>query len=57
VGVQPRRQDLGDRARDAAGEDQRPGLTPGATVQFRYLAVTPKGGQGDWSAAVSLLVK
>jgi cell pole-organizing protein PopZ len=32
------------------------GLTPGATVQFRYLAVT-KAGQGDWSAPVSLLVK
>jgi hypothetical protein len=33
------------------------GLPVGTTVQFRYLAVTPKGGQGDWSAAVSLLVK
>jgi predicted phage tail protein len=33
------------------------GLPSGTTVQFRYLAVTPKGGQGDWSAAVSLLVK
>ncbi len=32
------------------------GLTAGATVQFRYLAVT-KAGQGDWSAPVSLLVK
>jgi cell pole-organizing protein PopZ len=32
------------------------GLTPGSTVQFRYLAVT-KTGQGDWSPAVSLLVK
>jgi hypothetical protein len=32
------------------------GLTSGATVQFRYLAVT-KTGQGDWSAPVSLLVK
>jgi hypothetical protein len=32
------------------------GLTPGATVQFRYLAVT-KAGQGDWSAPVSLIVK
>ena len=33
------------------------GLPAGTTVQFRYLAVTPKGGQGDWSQAVSLLVK
>jgi hypothetical protein len=33
------------------------GLPAGTTVQFRYLAVTPKGGQGDWSPAVSLLVK
>jgi len=33
------------------------GLPTGSTVQFRYLAVTPKGGQGDWSQAVSLLVK
>jgi hypothetical protein len=33
------------------------GLPSGTTVQFRYLAVTPKGGQGDWSPAVSLLVK
>jgi hypothetical protein len=32
------------------------GLTPGSTVQFRYLAVT-KTGQGDWSQPVSLLVK
>jgi hypothetical protein len=32
------------------------GLTSGATVQFRYLAVT-KTGQGDWSAPVSLLVR
>jgi hypothetical protein len=32
------------------------GLTSGATMQFRYLAVT-KTGQGDWSAPVSLLVK
>jgi hypothetical protein len=33
------------------------GLPSGTTVQFRYLAVTPKGGQGDWSPAVALLVK
>jgi hypothetical protein len=33
------------------------GLPAGTTVQFRYLAVTPKGGQGNWSAAVALLVK
>jgi hypothetical protein len=33
------------------------GLPSGTTVQFRYLAVTPKGGQGDWSPAVSMLVK
>jgi hypothetical protein len=33
-----------------------PGLTPGSTVQFRYRAVT-KTGEGDWSQAVSLIVK
>ncbi len=33
-----------------------PGLTPGATVQFKYRAVT-KTGEGDWSQAVSLIVK
>ena len=33
------------------------GLPAGTTVQFRYRTVTPKGGQGDWSAAVSLFVK
>ena len=33
------------------------GLPAGTMVQFRYLTVTPKGGQGDWSPAVSLLVK
>jgi hypothetical protein len=33
-----------------------PGLTPGATVQFRYRTVTPKAGQGDWSQAVQLLI-
>jgi len=26
-------------------------------VQFRYRAVTAKGGQGDWSQPTSLLVK
>ncbi len=33
-----------------------PGLTPGATVQFRYRTVTPKAGQGDWSQSVQLLI-
>ncbi len=33
------------------------GLPAAATVQFRYLAVTPKGGQGDWSQPVSLIVQ
>jgi hypothetical protein len=33
-----------------------PGLTPGSTVQFKYRAVT-KTGEGDWSQAVSLIVK
>jgi hypothetical protein len=33
------------------------GLPVGTTVQFRYLAVTAKGGQGDWSQATLLLVK
>jgi hypothetical protein len=32
------------------------GLTPGATVQFRYRPVT-KVGEGDWSQTVVLLVK
>ncbi len=32
------------------------GLTPGATVQFRYRAVT-KAGEGDWSQPVSLLIQ
>jgi hypothetical protein len=32
------------------------GLTSGATVQFRYRAVT-KAGEGDWSQTVVLLVK
>ena len=31
------------------------GLTPGATIQFRYRPVT-KTGEGDWSQSVSLLV-
>jgi hypothetical protein len=33
-----------------------PGLTPGATVLFRYRAVT-KTGEGDWSQSQSLIVK
>ncbi len=33
------------------------GLPAGTMVQFRYLAVTPKGGQGNWSQPLSLLVK
>jgi hypothetical protein len=33
------------------------GLASGTTVQFRYRAITPKTGAGDWSAAVSLLVQ
>jgi hypothetical protein len=33
-----------------------PGLTPGATVQFRYRPVT-KTGEGDWSQPVSLILK
>ena len=33
-----------------------PGLTPASTVQFKYRAVT-KTGEGDWSQAVSLIVK
>jgi hypothetical protein len=33
------------------------GLPSGTTVQFRYLSVTPKGGQGNWSQPLSLLVK
>jgi len=32
------------------------GLTPGATVVFRYRAVT-KTGEGDWSQSVSLIIK
>ena len=33
------------------------GLPTATAVQFRYLAVTPKGGQGDWSAPLTLVVK
>ncbi len=33
------------------------GLPSATVVQFRYLAVTPKGGQGNWSQPLSLLVK
>jgi len=33
------------------------GLPSAATTMFRYRAITPKGGAGDWSAPVSLLVK
>ncbi len=33
-----------------------PGMTPGATVTFRYRPVT-KAGEGDWSQPTSLLVK
>jgi hypothetical protein len=34
------------------------GLTPGSSVQFRYRAVTPKGGAGDWSLPITMpLVK
>jgi hypothetical protein len=33
------------------------GLPVATTVQFRVLAVTPKGGQGDWSQPVSLVVR
>jgi hypothetical protein len=32
------------------------GLTPGASVQFKYRPVT-KTGEGDWSQSVSLIVK
>ena len=32
------------------------GLTPGATVQFRYRPVT-RTGEGDWSQTIVLLVK
>jgi hypothetical protein len=32
------------------------GLTPGATVLFRYRAVT-KAGEADWSQPVSLLIQ
>jgi hypothetical protein len=33
-----------------------PGLTPGATVEFRYRPVT-KAGEGNWSQTVQLIVK
>jgi len=33
------------------------GLTPGASVQFRYRPVTPKGGEGDWSHSLPLIVR
>jgi len=32
------------------------GLTPGATVQFRYRPVT-RAGEGDWSQTIVMLVK
>jgi hypothetical protein len=32
------------------------GLTPGATVEFRYRAITAKAGEGNWSQTVTLLV-
>jgi hypothetical protein len=32
------------------------GMTPGATVSFRYRPVT-KAGEGDWSQPTSLLVR
>jgi len=31
------------------------GLTPGASVQFRYRPAT-KSGEGDWSQPVTLIV-
>jgi hypothetical protein len=34
-----------------------PGLTPGASVQFRYRPVTAKGGEGDWSQPVTLIIR
>lgn len=33
------------------------GLTPGASVQFRYRPVTPKAGEGDWSPSLPLIVR
>ena len=33
------------------------GLTPGASVQFRYRPVTPKAGEGDWSQPLQLIVR
>ena len=33
------------------------GFAPATSVQFRYLTVTPKGGQSDWSQPTSLIVK
>jgi hypothetical protein len=32
------------------------GLTPGATVSFRYRALT-KGGEGDWSQVIAMIVR
>jgi hypothetical protein len=32
------------------------GLTPGATVTFRYRGVT-KTGEGDWSQLITFIVK
>jgi hypothetical protein len=50
-----RRQDLGRRVGDAAGEDDRHGLPVGTTVQFRCRSVI-KGGASDWSAPLSMVV-
>ena len=35
---------------------ERPFLTPGASVQFRYRAVL-KAGEGDWSQPTTLIVR
>jgi hypothetical protein len=33
------------------------GLAAGTSVEFRYRPITPKGGQGDWSAPTSLIMR
>ena len=39
------------------GQTKIVGLPVGTAAQFRYRTVTPRGGQGDWSAPASLLMK
>jgi hypothetical protein len=52
-----RRQDWIDLPASVQAKKQVSGLTVGSTAMFRYRAVTPKLGQGDWVAPISYLVQ